>query len=347
MKSKPKARSQSFVAALFAVPFLMGVANAAVGIGLEDVQVGERNLQTRIALICDGPCSIEKRADEQFFLRGVSSDMTLDLSDRSKNIEGFELVPDRAGSVMSVKPARLIEYANAKPCVIAERAATCIDLFFADAKPREAKIATPVLNASLPKTAPPALRESAPERLSRFAALAPPERLAPPTGARLASVQPVQNPPVPTLREREVVAPAEPQRTQQQSANAIQTGARAPQPAEGFNYAEKVKALLGKNLSPGYCASAKANLQSDAWALESMVDVGLCEAAAGNAELAETMLSRLLEYTPDNYEAHVGRALIALQAGEKSVARRYFQDALDAPPPIEESTRIVEAMRAL
>ena len=78
-----------------------------------------------------------------------------------------------------------------------------------------------------------------------------------------------------------------------------------------------------------------------------MTNVGLCEASAGKVEEGEAILARLLEYTPDNYEAHVGRALIALAAGEKSVARLYFQNALDAPPPIQESTRIVEAMRAL
>lgn len=342
MKSLLRVKSHLLAAALLAAPFVMGNAFAAGGIGLEDVQVGERDLQTRIALICEGPCSIEKRADQQFFLRGVSSDMSLDLTDRSKNLDGFELIPEISGSLMSVNPARLIEYANAKPCVISERAATCIDLFFADAKPRSAQIATPVLNASAPSVAKPVLRESAPERLSRFSALAPPERLTPPTGARLASVQPVQQPPVPALREQQVDSRS----LQAQAANRQpETSPRVP--AQPFNYTDRVKALLGKNLSQGYCASAKASLQSDAWALESMVDVGLCEAAAGNAELAETMLSRLLEYTPDNYEAHVGRALIALQAGEKSIARRYFQDALDAPPPIEESTRIVEAMRAL
>jgi Tfp pilus assembly protein PilF len=114
-----------------------------------------------------------------------------------------------------------------------------------------------------------------------------------------------------------------------------------------FDYAAQVEALIGKKLTPGYCASARATLQSDPWALGAMVDTGLCDAAAGKSEEADATLARILEYTPDNYEAYVGRALIALQAGEKSVARRYFQNALDAPPPMEESTRIVAAMRGL
>ncbi|WDI30321.1 hypothetical protein PUV54_10160 [Hyphococcus flavus] len=310
---------------------VLGPAFAASG--LEDVQVGERELQTRIAIICDGACAIEKRSDELFFLPGVDAEMSLDLSDRSLNIEGFSIVKDAEGSVLRIAPTRLIEYANAKPCRIKERPAQCVDIFFADALPREARIETPSLGPE-PAVAKPNLRESEPDRLSRFARLAPPERLAPPQGTNLASVQPAFDPAA-------------------QSAPSIRDTVRETAPianvsgADGFDYAASIKSLLGKNLTPGYCASAKATLQADPWALEAMSDVGLCEAAAGNAEKGEQVLSRLLEYTPDAYEAHVGRALIAVQAGEKSIARRYFQDALNAPPPIEESNRIVAAMNRL
>lgn len=319
--------------------------------GLEDVQVGERELQTRIALICEGNCTVEKRGGADFFVRGVASDMTLDLTARSQNITGFSMRRQDKGSALHVKTRRILEYANAKPCKISGRAATCIDMFFADAEPSQAQLKTPSLASNqtskpasktpekaqekpAPKlAAKPALRESAPERLSRFASLGPPERLQPPKAAQLASVRPVQKPvemSKPEMRdERPLSAP-------------LSAPAKKP-----FNYAEQVEKLLGKKLTPGFCGSAKATLQSDPWALDAMVNVGLCEAAAGNAEEGDATLSRLLEYTPDNYEAYVGRALIAMQAGEKSVARRYFQNALDAPPPIEESTRIVRAMQAL
>jgi hypothetical protein len=296
--------------------------------GLEDVQVGERDLQTRIALICEGPCTLEKRSDDTFFLPGVDAEMALDLTDRSENIEGFSIRHDAEGSLMIVRPSRLIEYANAKPCRIRERAATCVDIFFADARPRAASIETPTL-APAETVVKPDLRESAPDRLSRFARLGPPERLEPPKGAQLASVRPVDPPPAaskPAIR------------------------AETPLPVvqkDTFDYAASVRTLLDKNLTPGFCASSKATLQADPWALDDMVNVGLCEAASGNAGEADQILARLLEYTPDNYEAHVGRALIAIEAGEKSVARRYFQDALNAPPPIEESNRIVAAMNKL
>lgn len=311
--------------------------------GLEDVQVGERELQTRIALICEGVCTVEKRGGADFFVRGVASEMTLDLTKRSRNVSGFSMRPESGGSGLYVETRRILEYANAKPCNISGRAATCIDMFFADAEPSQAQLARPSLaqkqepkpsekpaeKAQASPSPKPPLRESAPERLSRFAALAPPERLEPPKPAQLASIRPA-NPPVeaskPVLREdRPLPAPA-----------------RKP-----FDYAASVETLLGRKLTPGFCASSKATLQSDPWALDAMVNVGLCEAAAGNAEEGDATLSRLLSYTPDNYQAYVGRALIALQAGEKSVARRYFQSALDAPPPIEESTQIVKAMQEL
>jgi tetratricopeptide (TPR) repeat protein len=314
--------------------------------GIEDVQVGERQLQTRIALICESACAVEKLGGPEFFVRGVVSEMALDLTKRSRNITGFSMAPKGEGSALHVETRRILEYANTKACKISGRAAACIDLFFADAEPSQAQLATPSLAAApkqseKPVASPPeekkpqaaapkpVLRESAPERLSRFASLAPPERLAPPQPAQLASVTPVQKPveaSKPVMREDRPLPPPE---------------------EEAFDYAAQVEMLLGRKLTPGFCASAKATLQSDPWALDAMVNVGLCEAAAGDAEAGDAMLSRLLEYTPDNYEAYVGRALIALQAGEKSVARRYFQSALDAPPPIDESTRIVRAMQSL
>ena len=82
-------------------------------------------------------------------------------------------------------------------------------------------------------------------------------------------------------------------------------------------------------------------------ALDAMIDVGFCKASAGDIEEADRLFTRLLAYTPDNYEALVGRALIAVENGETGDARKYFQDALNALPPIEESDLIVDAMQSL
>lgn len=327
-----------FIATAVIVALSASAARAAPG--LEDVQVGEKALQTRIALICDGPCQVGKSGDGAFRIDGASAEMTLDLAARSRNIEGFDIVRDGAGSLLSLRPRRHLEYSNVKPCVISDRAATCIDLFFVEQAPRAASIATPSVAAAPAAPPPPGLREAAPDRLSRFAGLAPPERLEPPP-ARLASIRAADAGPQSPAGGVVEPSPAALRETRPAAA----AGPRAADPA--FDYRARVNALLGKDLTAAHCEGVRAILQNDPWALEEMVDVGLCAAAEGDGATGEEILARLLEYTPDNYEAYVGRALIALEAGEKSVARRYFQNALDAPPPIEESSRIVAAMRGL
>ncbi len=301
--------------------------------GLEDVQVGERGNQTRIALLCVGPCSVEKRSNTEFLLHGAEAELSFDLSDRSKFVAVFSAARRDEGSLLRVKVNEAVAYANTKTCTIAGRAAACIDLFFGDGESPERPAlrgAGPAEQAShkpAAAAAKPLLREGASERLNAYAGVTPPERLAPPQPAMLAKVQPLEG-------AVEVKKPA----IRMQEPPALRNG---------FDYAARVRSLLGKELTPAFCNNAQATLQADPWALGAMVDVGLCAAARGEVEEGDAILSRLLEYTPDNYEAHVGRALIAAQAGEKSVARRYFQDALNTPPPIEESNRIVQAMNAL
>ena len=114
-----------------------------------------------------------------------------------------------------------------------------------------------------------------------------------------------------------------------------------------FSLKEQAKTILGKSLDIGACAGAQAKLNQDAWALNAMIDVGFCKAAAGDLEEADRLFTRLLAYTPDNYEALVGRALIAIDQGELDDARKFFQDSLNALPPIKESDLIVEAMARL
>ncbi len=105
--------------------------------------------------------------------------------------------------------------------------------------------------------------------------------------------------------------------------------------------------ILGISVDAVACEEAEATLSADAWALDAMVAIGFCKAAKGDIEAAEADFTRLLEYTPDNYRALVGRALIAATRGERVQAERLFQDALNALPPIDESNRIVDAMAQL
>ena len=339
------------------VPAVIGVcalmlfagSHAAAQTTLKDVQLGERGNQSRLAFFCDGACSIEKTANGGFLLHGVAASFDLDLSKRSERLRELHASPAGDGALLRIDAAQRVEYANLTNCSIRGENAVCLDLFFGGPASRQTAIAPTQTAAAPPRqspaavlspprqkiaaAAPPALRDDAQERAAEHrdeakpAAVDAPERLAPPAGAILAKVQPIE-PAVatgkPAMRSQEMLAPA------------VQSG-----------FAERVRFILGKDLTSAYCNNAEATLQADAWALGAMVDVGLCAAARGDLAEGERILSRLLQYTPDNYEAHVGRALIAEDVGEKGVARKYFQEALNAPPPIEESTRIVKAMTAL
>jgi hypothetical protein len=311
-------------------------AGARIAIG--DIQVGERGNQTRIAFLCDGACILEKREADAFYLSGVDASFILDLSRRSKRIQSLRAIPQGEGSMLRIRTDAVIDHTRVKRCMVGGRDAACLDLFFvaaAQENPRPSaasKQIKPAQQASasstaVPQPAKPVLREGAPERLKRFAQLAAPERLSPPAGVILAKVQPIE----PSVVVRKP---------------AIRKSQPLVEPVK-LDFTARVETLLEKDLTSAFCNNAAAALQADAWALGAMVDVGLCAAARGDVVQGDVTLSRLLEYTPDNYEALVGRALIAEQAKEKGVALKYYQDALNSLPPIEESNRIVQAMAAL
>ena len=346
------------------VAFAQAIAAAPIpgAPDLEDVQIGERGERTRIALICAETCDLTKRNDTEFLLRGANADFQLDLTERSQNLSELVAFSAGGGSLLRVKLEREIDRTEAKACSIGGKKAVCIDLFFngesaaaaqqvahaqplrktADKKTENKPVAAAAAQSSETlgrATAPairesrivsvdqPGLREGAPDRLNRFTQLRPPERLAPPVGVVLAKLQPL-----------EAAQPAHP------AAIRLKPPVR---PTVSTDVRGQVRMILGKEMTAETCEVADATLKVDPWALSAMTDLGLCELVGGDPEEAEAILSRLLEYTPDNYEAHVGRALIAAQAGERGVARKHFQDALNALPPIAESNRIVEAMNAL
>lgn len=326
---------------------------------VEDVQIGERGNQTRIAFLCSAECALEPYGDE-FLLKAVAASFDVSLADRSERIDRVRAMQTPIGAAIHVSARAPVKSVKLKTCTVAGRPAACLDLFFAE--PSDAAISagaetTPAPRADadnaeiedednaeiqqnaetlaaaeetpapVAKLTQPPLRETATDRLNKLTTLDAPARMAPPAGAILAKVQPIED----TI---EVAKPA--MRAEEQLAPPVET-----------DFASRMREILGKEFSPAYCNNADATLQADAYALGAMVDVGLCAAARGDVADADAMLARLLEFTPDNYEALVGRAVIAEQAEEKGVARKYYQDALNALPPIEESNRIVEAMAAL
>lgn len=321
-------------------------------LSLGDVQIGERGNQTRIAFLCKGLCSVEKRGGANFFLKGAAATFDLDLVHKSDRLRTLKAQAAADGAAIHIESDGVIEYASVNTCTVGGIEAACLDLFFeeedvsrisrADQQTpslrdsdnqklppsntvRQTAQHKPVRTAALPEK--PVLRESQTQRFQTFAHFAAPERLAPPAGAILAKVQPIER----------TVTVAKP---------SVVSNKPLVEPVK-VDFVTRVRAILGKNLTTAYCNNAGAALKADAWALGAMVDVGLCAAARGDLVQADATLARLLQYTPDNYEALVGRALIAELAEEKGVARKYYQDALNALPPIEESNRIVQAMNAL
>ncbi|MEQ8176885.1 MAG: hypothetical protein RIA10_01000 [Amphiplicatus sp.] len=333
---------------------------------LEDVQVGESGNLMRVALICRTDCRVGARAGGAFFLPEIDAALDIDLKGRTKIAEALAFKPVAGGSALEIKASAAVNKASIKPCLIDGLAASCIDIEFGAARvqaaanaggaapnaapnaapslaPKPAKAETalrenPSANAQAastpkaPASVRPALRETTGEERLVFARFAAPERLAPPEAAPSQQSAPQQ---ASIIRERNEPRPI----LREDKAAAFIGG--------DIDIAREAEAILGKRLGVAECGGAQARLRADAWALDAMVEVGFCEASSGALEKADGVFSRLLAYTPDNYEALVGRALIAAKTGERAVARRYYQDALNALPPIEESNRIVEAMTRL
>lgn len=340
---------------------------------LDDIQIGEAGAVVRVALLCGPPCDVAPSADSatagSFVVRGITEDLDIDLSGHGGIAERLRLKPIEGGSLLTIEAGAGLDSARVIDCATESGPARCVEFRFDRAGARTALASplaapppagstppkserrpavSPTAVSATPPSAPPAptpglrsdapregageapfigaivlsakgpLREGAEERLLA-PDFAPPERLAPPRQSK---------PPAPdvatTLKER-VSAPAR-------------------LPAQPFDMAREMAAILGKTNDVGTCEGAAARLSADAWALDAMVDLAFCKAAAGRTEDADADFARLLAYTPDNHEALVGRGLIALQRGERVRGLDFLQEALNALPPVAESDRIVAAM---
>lgn len=341
MSLAPLAPAIAIIAFAAAGAAAQGAATARLN-ALEDVQVGESGKLLRVALICRSDCRVGARSSGVFYLPGVRADLAIDLAGRSTNAKGLRFQPVEGGSIMAIRADWAIVSASIKPCAIRSAPASCIDLEFSPGaarlaaaspadKPARAAPQNPAPAAAAepaPAPEPPPLREAREEEKLTLARFAPPERFAAPAASASAVSVPAMS--MPAAR-RPII-------DREKAAALI---------GETFDIAAAAEDILGRRFGVAECSGAEARLRNDAWALDAMVNVGFCAAAAGDLEAADGVFIRLLEYTPDNYEALVGRALIAAQAGEKSIARKYFQDALNAPPPIAESGRIIKAMAEL
>lgn len=300
------------------------LAGAPATGGLEDVQIGERGDRVRIAFICRARCEIERAAGEGFRIRNVASTLDVDLTGRSALIDYLRVTPEGGGSLVRIGADAPLVSSRIIDCASDTGPAPCLDLQFA---PRGAPTEPPFLGAAVIASRP-ALREETGRELLAFPKFAPPERLAPP--ARALGLDSANGEGRVAIGTPEFAPP---------------TAREAFRPA--FNLQSEAARLLGKSLDVGACEGAGARLAADAWALSAMIDVALCKAAKGDLASADADLARLLDYTPDNYEALVARALVAQAETRNEDAHALFQRALDAAPPIAQSEMIVEAMDQL
>ena len=340
---------------------------------LDDIQIGEAGAVVRVALICRAKCDVAPSVDEatigSFVVRGVEENLDIDLSGRGGLAERLRLKPIEEGSLLTVEANAGLNSARVIDCATESGPARCVEFRYDRAGSRTATVAPPAVEtpaigpAPRPKpqrrpvtppttvSAPPPAAPAATPGLRSDAApakaedtpfigaivlekgsplrdgggehliapgFAPPERLTPPPA-------PGPAPDVATTLKERVSAPA-------------------PKPAQPFDIAREMGAILGKTSNVGVCEGAAARLSADAWALDAMVDLAFCKAASGRTEDADADFARLLAYTPDNHEALVGRGLIALSRGERARGLDFLQEALNALPPIAESDRIAEAM---
>lgn len=314
---------------------LLGVAalaafaidQASAGGTVEDIQIGEAGSLARIALVCRGRCDIQADGAGGFFIVNVQETLDLDLSERSTLISRLTLTPDKGGSALVLSLRRPINEASVITCESDSGPADCIELRFEPTREEVAAAPTkPTLRADAPPATPeeeeppfigklslvpapaPSLRDGPEATILAFPEFLPPERLAPAA------------PPAASAPAGEVARPRQ------------------------FSFKGEATAILGKSFTDDDCERARMRLAADAWALDSMIDLAFCKAGAGLYDEADADLARLLAYTPDNYEALVGRGLIALAREDRESGMRHLQDALDALPPIAESDRIVAAM---
>lgn len=315
---------------------------------LEDVQIGESGSILRVALICTQRCEVAPGEGLEFRIVGVEANLDIDLAARSALARRLTIVRADGASILKIDAAARVNAARVVACQSDSGPAPCLEYRFdasttavapdpvlrADPAPK-AEARAPTLKKPKKDDVPfigvlvapsrPALRE-APAGVLHLPQFGPPERLGAPDDRQSALGD--------LPAKLDVGRPA---LIAVDRAQTLGGGA-------AFDFMTEAVAILGKSFDIGACEGAKQRLAADAWALDAMIDHAFCKAADGDMDEADADFERLLAYTPDNYEALVGRGLIATARGDRERGQALFQEALNALPPIEESDRIVSAM---
>lgn len=115
----------------------------------------------------------------------------------------------------------------------------------------------------------------------------------------------------------------------------------APQPERGLAVAD----LAG--VTPQRCAEAPAALQKDSWNLPALGDHALCLLQSGKATEAKNRLDQLAAFQPDDWRVALGRADLALRAGEVAKAKTILTVASAAAPDDASRNALTRADAAL
>jgi len=320
---------------------------------LQDIQIGEKGLSTRIALFCHHQCLVERHIDG-FKILHIADSLTIDLKNKSSNISSLRMrtqedilvnSTDKA-SVLSVESTQLILRSSLSQCQLKGREATCIDLEFSPQTQISREISK-IASANRSRqdvslSAPPAdqleglndrdqaLRDDHVQgrKVSVGTILQPgkEETVKAINTAALRDVPSTPAIPVPVSLPQSLS-------NVPKSSPSVLRPAQVSLVLNKVDFREQAEKILGQRFDSENCSTAKDELDRDAWALTAMVTVGYCVAAAGDFEEADRVFKDICGLVPTNYEAFIGRAIIASTTGETSIARRFFNHALSLGPP--------------
>ncbi|MEM9706693.1 MAG: hypothetical protein AAF850_11530, partial [Pseudomonadota bacterium] len=140
--------------------FALGVSSllsSAAQADLMDVQVGERGDLMRIALICDGACSVLKVSGTSYRIDNIEKSLEIPLQERSALVRSLQVLRDDNGGVISIVTDRSIASSRVRDCDVGSSKASCIDLNFAPIAVSRRGVTTPTTVSEvdpLPEVAP-------------------------------------------------------------------------------------------------------------------------------------------------------------------------------------------------
>lgn len=323
---------------MFAALFTVGVAHAEI----QDVRVGGGDGQITLELVCDDACTVTRqdgRADV-LFVRGARLSYTADFTpkgaDSGDGLRRIEVTPVAGGARVAVTAGQPIASADIAmtPAKSGKGATARITFALAGADGRALALRDdePRSGAQVDSApgAPVRVAESA-DRADRIEA---PTRLAVPA-------------PTPTPEPKLKPAPKPKSKAPAAAPVLASYGSLSPMLTAGEISRRRAEDVFARTFDADTCAAAAARVAKDAWNLDALADVGVCKASNDKVIEADRVFRRLLALEPDSAPALIGLGLVAEASGEISVARKYYQDAIDAGAPRATAQRLKDAIATL